>query len=63
MALRNGLYINAYHYSDIDPIAQKVARHRIRRLQTMYPISYLKQRWRELSASYHWMSRQLPVNI
>ena len=37
MALRNGLYINAYYYSDIDPTAQRVARHRIRKLQTMYP--------------------------
>lgn len=37
MALRNGLTIAQYIYSDTDPVAQTAACHRIRMLQTMYP--------------------------
>jgi site-specific DNA-cytosine methylase len=38
MALRNGLTIQHYVYGDIDPVAQRVALHRIRTLQSMYPL-------------------------
>lgn len=38
MALRNGFMIKQYIYSDIDPLAQQVAAHRIRKLQSMYPL-------------------------
>ena len=37
MVLRNGLPVHTYLYSDIDLVAQQVARHRIRRLQARYP--------------------------
>jgi site-specific DNA-cytosine methylase/transposase-like protein len=37
MAMRNGLTISRYIYGDIDPVAQRVAWHRIRQLQTLYP--------------------------
>eukprot|EP00878_Enallax_costatus_P000909 GHUV01001039.1.p1 GENE.GHUV01001039.1~~GHUV01001039.1.p1 ORF type:complete len:2125 (+),score=442.77 GHUV01001039.1:122-6376(+) len=38
MALRNGFTVKQYYYSDTDPTAQRVARHRIRVLQSMYPL-------------------------
>jgi hypothetical protein len=37
MALRNGITILQYYYSDINPMAQRAALHRIRVLQCMYP--------------------------
>ena len=40
MALRNGLTIKQYIYGDTDPVAQQVALHRIRQLQTMYPLQF-----------------------
>ena len=43
MALRNGFTIRQYYYGDIDPTAQQVARHRIRKLQTMYPLQLPEQ--------------------
>jgi site-specific DNA-cytosine methylase len=38
MALRNGFTIQQYIYGDISPVAQQVALHRMRSLQTMYPL-------------------------
>ena len=43
MALRNGFTIRQYYYGDIDSTAQQVARHRIRKLQTMYPLQLPEQ--------------------
>ena len=43
MALRNGFTVRQYIYSDLDPLAQQVARHRIRQLQTMYPHQFPEQ--------------------
>jgi site-specific DNA-cytosine methylase/transposase-like protein len=43
MALRNGLTIQQYIYGDIDPVARQVALHRMRRLQTMYPLQLPEQ--------------------
>ena len=37
MVLRNRLPVHTCYYCDIDPTAQKVARHRLRRLQARYP--------------------------
>jgi hypothetical protein len=37
MVLRNGFTVAKYIYSDIDPLAQRVAAHRIRMLSSMYP--------------------------
>lgn len=37
MALRNGFTVQQYYYGDIDPVAQRVAQHRVRTLQSMYP--------------------------
>ncbi len=43
MALRNGFTVRQYLYSDTDPVAQQVAMHRIRSLQTMYPLQLSEQ--------------------
>jgi len=37
MALRNGFTVRQYLYSDTDRVAQRVALHRVRSLQAMYP--------------------------
>ena len=37
MVLRNGYRVHTYLYSDIDPIARKVAQHRLGLLQARYP--------------------------
>ena len=37
MVLRNGVAVQSYLYSDIDPIAQRVALHRVRQLQSRFP--------------------------
>jgi hypothetical protein len=37
MALRAGFRVVAYYYSDTDPKAQQVARHRLQQLQQLYP--------------------------
>eukprot|EP00775_Hariotina_reticulata_P002835 gene2835-biopygen4453 len=37
MCLRNGISVRRYLYSDIDAVAQRVALHRVRELQTRYP--------------------------
>ena len=37
MVLRNGIAVQQYVYSDIDPVAQRVALHRVRQLQSRYP--------------------------
>ena len=37
MALRNGTAIQQYHYMDINPVARRVASHRISQLMVQYP--------------------------
>ena len=37
MALRSGITVKQYLYSDTNPLAQQAALHRVRILQTMYP--------------------------
>jgi hypothetical protein len=37
MVLRNGFKVQRFVYGDIDPVARRVALHRVRQLQTLYP--------------------------